>query len=159
MHDRVEVLSFTYEHLYLADWRDAISDVFIGRAEVIEEHEDRHIRIVGGLMPLPKVVRFKGGMPGSKFRSMLKMRFSREGLFARDEGQCQYCHKQLARAESTIDHVIPRSRGGQTDWDNCVICCHKCNNIKGSMTPSEAGMSLIRLPKKPCESSYVRKKR
>jgi len=159
MYDRVEVLSYAYEHLYLADWKDAISDVFVGRAEVVEEHENMFIGMVNGSIPLPKVVRFKGGMSAAKFRNKLSLRFSREGLFLRDSGTCQYCMKPLDRKECTIDHVLPRSRGGKTDWDNCVISCHKCNNDKGNQTPIEAGMNLLSLPHKPGGQNYVRKKR
>lgn len=159
MNDRVEVLSYAYEHLYLADWKDAVSDVFIGRAEVVEEHEGKYIGLVDGLMPMPKVVRFKGGMSAAKFRGKLNLRFSREGLFLRDDGECQYCQKPLSRLDCTVDHVVPRSRGGLTDWENCVICCAKCNGLKGNMTPSEAGMNLLRSPKKPGGKTYLRKKR
>ena len=159
MH-RVEVLSFAYEHLYLADWKDAISDVFIGRAEIVEEYDDMRIGVVGGSIPLPKIVRFTCGMTASKFRNKMKQqRFNKEALFMRDTGSCQYCLKQLTRAECTIDHVMPRSRGGATDWENCVICCEKCNRKKGNKTPSEAGMNLINLPARPKVSAAFRKKR
>lgn len=159
MYDRVEVLSCAYEHLYLADWKDAISDVFVGRAEVVEEHEDMFIGLVGGSMPLPKVVRFKRGVPVAKFHKKITLHFNREVLFDRDNGTCQYCKKTLTRAEFTIDHVLPRSRGGKTDWENCVISCHRCNNAKGNQTPAEAGMDLLNLPCKPSAQHYVRKKR
>lgn len=149
MYDRVEVLSYAYEHLYLADWKDAISDVFIGRAEVIEEHEDRTIGIVGGHIPFPKVVRFKTGISASKFKFRQAHKFNRDLLFLRDQGKCQYCEKELTREQSTIDHVLPRSRGGGTDWENCVICCHGCNGKKGNRTPSEAGMNLLSMPGRP----------
>ena len=159
MYDRVKVLSCAYEYLYFADWRDAISDVFVGRAEVIEEHENLHIGIVDGSIPLPRVIRFKYGIPAAKFHNKLTLRFSREGLFIRDDGICQYCLKPLDRKESTIDDVLPRSRGGKTDWDNCVISCHNCNNSKGNQTPLESGMNLLNLPRKPSNQSYVRNKR
>ena len=149
MYDRVEVLSYAYEHLYLADWKDAISDVFIGRAEVLEEHEGRTIGIVGGSIPFPKVVRFKSGQTASKLRNRQTMRFNKEGLFMRDAGTCQYCEKELTRQNSTIDHIIPRSKGGNTSWENCVICCPSCNSKKGNKTLTEAGMDLLRIPAKP----------
>jgi len=151
MQDRVEVLSYAYEHLYSTDWRIAISDVFVGRAEVLEEHEDRFIGMVNGLMPMPKVVRFKGGITASKLRSKMQepARFSKDVLFARDGGRCQYCDRELARGISTIDHIMPRSRGGDTSWENCVTCCPTCNVKKGNRTPTEAGMCLLSLPAKP----------
>lgn len=149
MYDRVEVLSCAYEHLYLADWKDAISDVFIGRAEIIEEYEGRTIGTVGGSIPFPKVVRFKRGVPVAKFKYNKTFKFNREILFARDEGKCQYCDRELTRPQSTIDHVLPRSRGGDTSWENCVICCPSCNARKGNRTPHEAGMNLLNLPARP----------
>lgn len=159
MHDRVEVLSFAYEHLYLADWRDAIGDVFVGRAEVLEEHESKRIGTAGGSIPFPKVVRFKTGLTASKLCNRLTMRFSKETLFARDAGTCQYCQKELTRQCSTIDHIIPRSKGGNTNWENCVICCPGCNSKKGNKTLIEAGMDLFRIPGKPKSQQIQRVKR
>lgn len=149
MHDMVKVLSYTYEYLYLADWKDAISDVFVGRAEVIEEHEDRVIGTVGGHIPFPKVVRFRTGIPFSKFKYLQVHKFNRELLFIRDHGKCQYCEKELTRELSTVDHVRPKSRGGTTEWENCVTCCHSCNGKKGNRTPPEAGMNLLNIPGRP----------
>ncbi len=62
----------------------------------------------------------------------------------RDRYTCQYCHKSLPSGELTLDHVVPRSRAGETTWENLVACCHPCNNRKGSRTPEEAGMKLAR---------------
>ena len=62
----------------------------------------------------------------------------------RDRYTCQYCHALLPTGELTLDHVIPRSRGGETAWENLVACCHPCNNRKGNRTPDEAGMKLAR---------------
>lgn len=149
MHERVEVLSYAYEHLYLTDWRDAVSDVFIGRAEVVEEHEEQTIGIVGGSIPFPKVVRFKAGASVAKFRNKQVVKFNRDTLFLRDSGTCQYCERELSHNNSTIDHVVPRSKGGMTSWENCVICCTSCNTKKGSKTPAEAGMNLLTTPVRP----------
>ena len=77
------------------------------------------------------------------------MKFSRENVYARDHGRCQYCGRSLARPEATYDHVIPRSRGGPTRWENVVICCVPCNQRKGGRTPEEAGMQLRAVPVKP----------
>jgi 5-methylcytosine-specific restriction endonuclease McrA len=60
---------------------------------------------------------------------------------------CQYCHKTLNSGELTLDHVIPRSRAGETTWENLVACCHPCNNRKGNRTPEEANMRLARAPR------------
>jgi 5-methylcytosine-specific restriction endonuclease McrA len=76
--------------------------------------------------------------------------FSRQNLFLRDKFTCQYCGKLLKNPkERTIDHVIPKSRGGKTVWTNVVLCCKKCNLKKGNRTPEEAGLKLIKPPRAP----------
>lgn len=77
------------------------------------------------------------------------LRFNRRNLFARDGHNCQYCGKNLPTQQLSLDHVIPRSRGGKTTWENVVSACVDCNTRKGSRTPSEARMKLIRRPVKP----------
>jgi 5-methylcytosine-specific restriction endonuclease McrA len=72
---------------------------------------------------------------------------SRKNILMRDRYTCQYCHRTLPSGEMTLDHVVPRSRAGETTWENLVACCHPCNNRKGSRTPEEAGMKLLRPPR------------
>jgi len=72
---------------------------------------------------------------------------SRKNILMRDRYMCQYCQRVLPSGEMTLDHVIPRSRHGETEWENLVACCHGCNNRKGNRTPEEAGMKLLRLPR------------
>lgn len=76
-------------------------------------------------------------------------RFSRRNIFIRDNYTCQYCHRKHAPKELNIDHVIPRSRGGKTTWDNVALSCIKCNTKKADRTPLEAGMKLLKTPVKP----------
>lgn len=75
--------------------------------------------------------------------------FNRKNLFKRDNHVCQYCNSRLHDHELTVDHVVPKSQGGKTTWENTVCCCSDCNNKKGGLTPSQANMKLIRLPKQP----------
>ncbi len=75
--------------------------------------------------------------------------FSRTQVFRRDHYQCQYCGRNVGRGNITMDHILARSRGGKTTWTNCVSCCTICNARKGSRTPKEAGMSLLKDPGKP----------
>jgi len=76
--------------------------------------------------------------------------FSRQNLFLRDKLTCQYCGKLLKNPkERTIDHIIPKSRGGKTVWTNVVLCCKKCNLKKGNRTPEEAGLKLLKTPRTP----------
>jgi len=77
------------------------------------------------------------------------VRFSRYNVFLRDQNRCQYCARQLPRAELNLDHVVPRSRGGASVWENVVCSCHRCNRLKGGRTPIEAGMRLLREPFRP----------
>ena len=77
------------------------------------------------------------------------VRFSRYNIYARDKLTCQYCGRRLPRYELNLDHVIPRSRGGMSTWENVVCSCHECNRHKGGRTPQEAGMALLHKPYKP----------
>ena len=72
---------------------------------------------------------------------------SRKNILMRDRYTCQYCHRTPPGVELTLDHVIPRSRAGETTWENLVACCHGCNNKKGNRTPEEAGLKLTRAPR------------
>ena len=78
-----------------------------------------------------------------------RVRFSRLNVYARDESTCQYCGRRRSRSELNLDHVIPRSRGGSTSWENVVCSCVACNLRKGGRTPEEAGMRLLRHPSRP----------
>ncbi|MEL7498903.1 MAG: HNH endonuclease [Planctomycetota bacterium] len=75
--------------------------------------------------------------------------FSRRNIFKRDRMTCQYCGKRLKSEESTIDHVVPRSHGGGSSWENCVLACVKCNHSKADRTPQKASMKLLNAPKQP----------
>ena len=91
-----------------------------------------------------------------------EVKFSREHIFERDEKKCQYCLKSFENRVLTLDHVVPKERGGGTSWTNIVTCCITCNQHKANRTPEEAGMYLPREPRKPhwrpfVEGSPVRK--
>jgi 5-methylcytosine-specific restriction endonuclease McrA len=84
-----------------------------------------------------------------------RVRLNRRNLFARDSNKCQYCGRKFRMAELSIDHVLPRSRGGRTSWTNVVCACMKCNVRKGGRTPEEAGMHLIQKPVQPRVSPVI----
>jgi 5-methylcytosine-specific restriction endonuclease McrA len=84
-----------------------------------------------------------------------EVKFNRRNIYARDDNKCQYCGKKFATADLSLDHVIPRSQGGQTTWDNLVCCCLRCNVKKGGRTPAQAGMHLITKPVKPARSPVL----
>jgi len=81
--------------------------------------------------------------------------FPRRNLFQRDGHRCQYCGGQFRSDQLSIDHVTPRSRGGPTSWENCVLACVRCNSRKGNRTPKQAGLRLLRAPRRPPWSPYL----
>ena len=85
----------------------------------------------------------------------LKVKFNRKNLFARDGNRCQYCGKKFSTTEFSLDHLVPRSRGGRATWDNIVCACLRCNVRKGGRTPREAGMRLVRDPVEPKTSPVL----
>src|SRR6185436_19917479 len=121
------VLNATYEPLCRVPWQRAITLLFSGKVAVVDEYEDKTIRSVTFELKMPSVVRFLRLL---KWRKPA-MRFSRENVYARDHGRCQYCGRSVTRAEATYDHVMPRKLGGITSWDNIVIACVACNQKKG----------------------------
>ncbi len=105
----------------------------------------RWIKTSSGKIPAPEVIVLKryGERPPRRIN------FNRPNLARRDEWTCQYCGDLLTNKRLTIEHIMPSSRGGQTSWENCVAACKRCNGRKADKTPSEAGMPLIRKPRKP----------
>ena len=84
-----------------------------------------------------------------------EMKFNRQNLLERDDYRCQYCGKNLPNKELNMDHVTPRDRGGETNWENIVTCCLRCNSTKGNREPHEAGMRLLRQPSRPRRRPFV----
>ncbi len=138
------LLNSTFEPLKVVSWKKAILMVMLGKVEVIEEYE-KMIRGVRFAIRLPAVIRLNRFIQ----RKTPIVKFSRQNLYIRDGGRCQYCGAFYEEKELTYDHVIPRSKGGQTEWTNVVTCCIRCNLKKGGRTPEEAGMYLIRRPRAP----------
>lgn len=111
---------------------------------VYRESEDV-IRTVSSVIKTPRVillVRYEGFI-------RKEAKFNRINIFRRDAGTCQYCKRKFSRSELTIDHVVPRSQGGRSTWENVVCCCIDCNRKKGGRTPVQARMKLRTKPKKP----------
>ena len=84
-----------------------------------------------------------------KIPRRLRLPCSRRGVLTRDRETCQYCGSQPGRSQLTVDHVLPRSRGGLTTWENVVTACRDCNHRKGGRTPEEANMLLLSKPRQP----------
>ena len=139
------VLSAWYEPVARISWQRAITLLFAGKVEVVDEYHDREIRSTHVSLKMPAVVRFLRALRNRK----QDVRFSRENVYLRDQGRCQYCVRSITRAAATYDHVLPRSQGGRTCWENVVICCVPCNQQKGGRTPVQAKMALRAAPVKP----------
>lgn len=138
------LLAATYEPIDVIPWQDAVRLMTLGKVEVIEEYE-KDLRSTYLVIKMPAVVRLV-----SMFRKRKKkVKFSRVNIYARDKYACQYCGKTGKMKDFTFDHVVPKSRGGKTTWDNIVTCCSSCNSKKGDKTPREAGMKLKNKPEQP----------
>lgn len=145
---RALLLDKNYMALSLVPWKKAVRLMVKGKAEpVTGSGVVREIRGVTSSFNIPSIIRLLVVVPWRAH--MGRMKFSRKNVVIRDNSQCQYCGIKLGKSSGTLDHVIPRSRGGKTDYLNCVLCCKECNNSKGDKTPTEAGMKLLQKPKKP----------
>jgi 5-methylcytosine-specific restriction endonuclease McrA len=141
---RTLLLNSTYEPLKVITWQRAVTLMWLGKVEVIREY-DGYIRAVTFKIKMPAVVRLLRFIR----RKRPQVSFSRRNLFLRDHNSCQYCGKERDTSELTYDHVTPRSQGGRTEWANIVTACVDCNRRKGGRTPEQAGMRLMRHPKRP----------
>ncbi len=130
----------SYYPLSLWSWQDTIKAVFLDRVNIVSEY-DRHVRSPSFEMRVPSVVALK-----TYVRPALYPAFTRFNVFLRDRFSCQYCGK---KEDLTFDHVIPRSRGGQTRWDNVTTACAPCNLAKGGDMPDKAGMMPMQMPYRP----------
>jgi 5-methylcytosine-specific restriction endonuclease McrA len=140
----VLLLNSSYEPLKIISWQRAVTMLFMGKIEVIDEY-DHNVRSVSLVIKLPAVVRLLRYVNIGRKAPPL----CRTNILARDEFKCQYCEKVLNSKEATLDHVVPRSQGGRTTWENVVCCCTHCNRKKGGRTPKEARMALLSKPARP----------
>lgn len=142
---RVLVLDVDFQILSISPWRKIAKKLHNGRVEVVEFSRDHTVKMVAEKSPMPSVVRVLRRFK----RDRHVVKFSRLNIYARDAFTCQYCRHQGVTEDLNFDHVIPRSRGGKTCWENIVTCCIECNTRKANQTPEEAGMKLLRKPVKP----------
>lgn len=142
-HLRVLVLNSTYEPLQFCNAHRAIVMVLKGKAEQVE-CDGKVFRSPTLTFRLPTVIRLMNYI-NIPYRGIVS--FSKKNVFRRDNHTCQYCGK--TGGYLTIDHIIPKSRGGDTSWENVVVACQECNIKKGNRTPHEVGIRLLRKPYKP----------
>jgi 5-methylcytosine-specific restriction endonuclease McrA len=141
---KVLVLNASFEPLNITSWRRAVVLLLKGKAEQLE-HNGKYLTKD---FPLPSVIRLR-----QYVRVPYKeIPLTRRNLLERDRQTCQYCDRK--GDQLTLDHVIPRSRGGGDTWENLVAACVRCNVKKGNRTPKEAGMVLLFQPRRPHSSLH-----
>jgi 5-methylcytosine-specific restriction endonuclease McrA len=133
----------SYYPLSLWSWQDAIKAVFLDRVNIIAEYE-HSVSSPSFSMRLPSVVCLKTYVQPSRNPA-----FTRFNVFLRDRFSCQYCNEPFPTQELTFDHVIPRSKGGRTTWENVVTSCSACNLRKGNRLPRQCGMIPFYPPFQP----------
>lgn len=147
------LLNATFEPLKVVHWQRAMTLWCQGKVEIIETY-DREVRAVTFTFKLPSVVRLLRFVR-PRIRADY-VPFTRANIYARDGFRCQYCGHEFPTEELTYDHVTPAAQGGRRTWDNIVTCCVTCNRAKDARTPAEAGMRLLRAPRKPKSTPTLR---
>jgi len=169
--NRVLVLNRLWQAVNICSVERAMALLYTGHAQVVNEdggnfhtfsfrewcdvshtHDgDDVVRSISIRIRIPRIIvlLFFDRLPNKE------VKFTRNNLFERDKNTCQYCGIKFERKDLNIDHVVPRQRGGRTTWTNVVCSCVPCNRRKGSRTPEEARMHLIRLPRKPRWRPFV----
>ena len=128
----------------------AIILLFLGKAELIAAKDSKLVKSVSRAMPFPTIVRLRIYIRVPYKKIVL----SRKNILRRDHHKCQYCNK--SDLPLTIDHIVPKSKGGDDSWENLVAACVRCNNKKGDRSPEEALMPLIRRPNKPSHITFMK---
>jgi 5-methylcytosine-specific restriction endonuclease McrA len=133
----------SYFPLSVWSWQDAVKAVVLDRVSVLSEYETE-VHSPSFALRLPSVIALREYIPAAR-----RPAFTRFNVFLRDRFECQYCGDGLPAHELTFDHVIPRSRGGRTSWENVVAACGPCNLRKGSALPRECHMLPRQTPRQP----------
>jgi 5-methylcytosine-specific restriction endonuclease McrA len=147
---KVLILNQTFEPLHVCSARRAVILLFTGKAERVED-TSRVIRSPSTILLLPSVIRLHRFVHKPEQPSIA---FNKKNILKRDAHTCQYCGRNGGE-RMTIDHVIPKSQGGRTVWENVVSACRACNLKKGNKPLDEAGMRLLRRPTKPASAFYL----
>jgi 5-methylcytosine-specific restriction endonuclease McrA len=143
----VLVLNQNYQPLNVCNVRRAVVLLGRGKAEIIINGRG-HIRTISLLVPVPSVIRLVYMVK----RPLVRRRLSRRAIFYRDGFRCQYCGSESKNL--TLDHIMPRSRGGPHVWENVVSACIPCNHRKAGLTPREANMRILKEPAAPRPNPY-----
>ncbi len=149
MNGHVLILNQDYRPIGVSSVQRAVTLVLLEKAELVTEKPTRQIRASDFVFPYPSIIRLRKYV-SVPYRNVI---LSRKNVLRRDGFRCQYCG---ATHRLTIDHVLPRSRGGQDLWENLVAACMPCNNRKGNRTPEEAGLLLRNKPFRPSHVLFIR---
>lgn len=148
MEKRVLVLNLDHSPVAVVSVQKAITLTLQEKANVLTTYDLLKIRTVSRSFEYPAVIRLNH-YKNIPYRGVL---LNRINLFRRDNGECQYCG---SKRHLTIDHVVPKSKGGKTSWTNLITACNRCNVNKGDKTPEQAGMNLRTLPFKPTLTFFL----
>ena len=138
-------LDSSYKPLDIIDSCDALSMVWRGKARMLESYPNRTINTTHVKFPEPSVI-VLNRFVNFKF---FKVGCTRRNIYDRDQHICQYCRNLHSSNKLTLDHVIPKSKGGPKSWENLVTCCKSFNQKKGNLLLKDSGMNLLETPKKP----------
>ncbi|PTL85450.1 HNH endonuclease [Vitiosangium sp. GDMCC 1.1324] len=168
LNSAVLVLNRNYQPVHVTSVKRALSLLYLGVAKAIDaqyrlyEFDDwaalsataphDSVSTINRRIRVPRVV----VLSAYEYLPRGRVRFSRLNIYARDHDTCQYCARQLPRSELNLDHVVPRSQGGKTSWENVVCSCVPCNLRKGGRTPEQAGMRLLKVPVRPRWTPFFR---
>ena len=143
MTREVSLYNASYEKMFELEWKRAVILYITGKVCPHIESDFLDIQTSSGIFKLPRKIVLKKYVH-IPYRDPAP---TRKNIMKRDNYTCQYCYVELDKCTPTIDHILPRARGGKHEWTNVVACCIKCNRKKGNRTPEEANMPLIRKPK------------
>lgn len=143
------MLNQSYEPLGICNARRAVVLYYLGKAEIVVTADGLRVHSVSDSLPVPSVLRLV---------RLVKIRhrnvpLTKPNVMRRDKYTCQYCG--VRHVHMTLDHVIPRTQGGEDSWENLVCACDKCNSRKGDNSPHKAGMKLARNPRRPHYFTFV----
>jgi 5-methylcytosine-specific restriction endonuclease McrA len=146
----VLVLNQNYEAMSICNVQRAVILLYLGKAELVASKNSKKIRSVSRAVPYPTIVRLMIYIRVPYKKIVL----SRKNILRRDGYRCQYCSR--GDVTLTIDHIVPKSKGGDDTWENLVAACVNCNNKKGDRTPEESKMTLYKKPTKPSHITFMK---
>jgi 5-methylcytosine-specific restriction endonuclease McrA len=139
--DKTLILDNNFKAIQVTTWKNAFCLVYLGKAEIISAY-DNPIHGNGQDYPRPSVIRIN-----SKINTKRYLKVNRHNVFKRDKFQCAYCGDKFSTKELTLDHIIPKSQGGELNlWENLITACGSCNQKKADNTPKQANMPLLYMP-------------